>query len=309
MRKITAPVLLIGFNRPDNLQKVFDQVRLAYPSKLYIAVDGPRAERPDEIKLTKKCQDICSQVDWECELHTLFREKNAGCALGVSGAISWAFKNEDRLIILEDDCVPVQSFFTFCDEMLEKYKDDTRVWQIGGRSYHQHSRFFNDADYLFSHYCHIWGWATWKRCWDYFDIKISDCGEYLRLGGSTNVFQSQYLAKKSNKSLKKLYKNIDDVSSHTWDYQWSYIKEKNGALGIIPCSNLILNIGAVGAHTGSVIWKDNMSVSEMPEKIRHPQFIIDNAAYDLYHASNYIYKNTNIFRRIINRVFRLLKTH
>ena len=301
---LKTPVLLIGFNRPDNLQKVFDQVKIAKPQKLYIAIDGARENKQGEHELTILCQNIVKQIDWDCNLHTLFREKNVGCAFGVSGAITWAFENEDRLIILEDDCVPMQSFFTFCDEMLERYKDDTRVWQIGGRSYHQHSKFFNDADYLFSHYCHIWGWATWKRCWNHFDIKIPDCGEYLRLGGSTNVFQSQYLARKSNKALENLYRNIDKVSSHTWDYQWSYIKVKNGALGIIPCSNLVLNIGAVGAHTGGVEWKDYLSVSEMPDVIRHPKFVIDNAAYDLYHAKHHIYKIT--IRRILNKSYRII---
>lgn len=306
MKQITAPVLIIGFNRPENLQKVFDQIKIAKPLKLYIAIDGPRADKLGEDKQTKLCQDISNQVDWNCELHTLFREKNVGCAQGVSGAISWAFKNEDRLIILEDDCVPVQSFFTFCDEMLERYKDDTRVWQIGGRSYHQHSKFFEDADYLFSHYCHIWGWATWKRCWDQFDMYISDCSDFLRIGGCDNIYQSTFQAKKGNKHLLSLLNEIDYVSSHTWDYQWSYVKTKNGALGIIPCSNLILNIGAVGSHTGNTIWVDPLSVSEMPHIIRHPLFVVDNAAYDIHHAKNIIYKKPFIIKRVINKFCRLI---
>jgi len=302
---IKSPVLLIGFNRPDNLQKVFNQVKIAKPRKLYIAIDGARENKPDDQYLTLSCQQITKQVDWDCDLHTLFRDKNLGCALGVSGAISWAFEKEDRLIILEDDCVPVQSFFTFCDEMLERYKDDTRIWQIGGRSYHQHSSFFKDEDYLFSHYCHIWGWATWKRCWNQFDLKISDCDYFLKKGGAENVFQIPSLAKKCNKSLMKLFENIEEVSSHTWDYQWSYIKTKNGALGIIPCSNLISNIGAVGAHASN--WKDYLTVSDMPHEIRHPRFVIDNAAYDLYHAKHHIYKNQKFYMLIINKLRSMIK--
>ena len=118
-----APVLLIAFNRPEMTQKTFDAIRVAKPSELFIAVDGPRANHPSDVEQSKKVQEITKQVDWPCNLHTLFREKNVGCGYGPSGAISWAFESCDRLIILEDDCVASPSFFQFCTEMLERYYD------------------------------------------------------------------------------------------------------------------------------------------------------------------------------------------
>ncbi len=282
------------------MAKVFSQIRKAKPEVLYIAVDGPRASVPGEELKCKECQELASKVDWPCELHTLFREKNVGCALGVSGAISWAFEKEDRLIILEDDCVPVVSFFSFCDEMLEMYKDDTRIWQVCGRSYHANSKFFNDSDYIFSRYAHIWGWATWKRCWSHFDLHMSDFPQFLHEGGALNVYQSSSLGKKANKSYAELYNGIDYLSSHTWDYQWSYTKLKNGALGIVPCKNLIENIGsASGAHSSGPYIQD-IPTEEMPAVIRHPHFILANMAHDVYHYNNHIH--TSLKKLIIEKI-------
>lgn len=300
-----APVLLIGFNRPENMSQVFAQIRKAKPDVLYMAVDGPRETKEGEDIKCEECRSIAKQVDWPCEVHTLFREKNVGCALGVSGAISWAFENEDRLIILEDDCVPVLSFFTFCDEMLEKYKDDTRVWQVCGRSYHANSKFFNESDYIFSRYAHIWGWATWKRCWSHYDLKMTDFPDFLSIGGALNVHQSKFLGKRTNKRFSRLYDNISEISSHTWDYQWGYVKLKNGALGIVPCKNLIHNIGsASGAHSSGPYIEDIAS-EEMPAQIRHPKFVFANSSFDNYHYFHHI--RTSYIQRVIRKLNRIIK--
>ena len=163
---VKAPVLLIGFNRSDTMQQVFNAVRRAQPDKLYYAVDGARPNKDGEKEKVQQVRDIISQVDWPCEVHTLFREENVGCGFGPADAITWAFENEDRLIVLEDDCVPSQSFFRFCHEMLELYKEDKRVNLVSGRSHHGGSRFFAKYDYIFTRYAHTWGWATWKRAWN-----------------------------------------------------------------------------------------------------------------------------------------------
>ena len=302
-----APVLLIGFNRPDNMIKVFNQIRKAKPNVLYVAVDGPRESKENENEKCAECRSLANKVDWPCEVHTLFRNKNVGCALGVSEAISWAFENEDRLIILEDDCVPVLSFFSFCDEMLEKYYDDTRIWQVCGRSYHANSKFFKDSDYIFSRYAHIWGWATWKRCWSHYDLKMSDFNDFMETGGALNIFQTTKMGKRTNKAYKAIYKDIDFISSHTWDYQWSYTKLKNGALGIVPCKNLIENIGsASGAHSAGPYIQD-IPTEEMPLVIRHPHFVFANKDHDIYHYHNHIHIHTSIKKRIIDFIYVILK--
>lgn len=303
-----APVLLIGFNRPDNMIQVFEQIRKAEPEVLYIAVDGPRESKDGEEKMCEECHSFAQKVDWPCKVHTLFREKNLGCALGVSGAITWAFENEDRLIILEDDCVPQLSFFYFCDEMLERYKDDTRVWQVCGRSYHPDSEFFVASDYIFSRYAHIWGWATWKRCWSHYDMLMSDFPDFRSVGGSLNTSPIKWIGKKENQTYEKIYNEIQKVELyHTWDYQWGFIKNINNGLGIVPRLNMICNIGAVGSHTSNGK-PDKLPLGEMPEEIRHPKFVIPNREYEIYHAHHIIFPRVNMLKSVLRKCIRFFFT-
>ena len=298
-----APVLLIAFNRPDTTQRVFEQIRKAQPHKFYYAVDAPRPSKGEaEKELNEQVKEIAKFVDWPCELKTLFRTRNCGCGYGPSEAIDWAFENEDKLIVLEDDCVPTQSFFRFCDEMLERYYSDTRVNIISGRSHHQGSKFFEEKDYMFTHYAHTWGWATWKRAWKQFDMKMSDYPAFVKNGGTYNVFFDKKEAKYWEKQFEKVFYNIEQEVSHSWDMQWVYTRLKEGGLGIVPSHNLISNIGAGnGTHTSTAFV--DISVSEMPEVLRHPGYIIINRDYEQYHF-NALYKRDSLLLRIYNRLMR-----
>ena len=297
-----TPVLLIGFNRPDTLIDVFNQVKCVEPLKLYIAIDGPRfAKGEKEKELVMRSRSIINQIDWQCELHTLFREQNRGCGYGPSEAISWAFENEDRLIVLEDDCVPTQSFFRFCDEMLERYKDDTRVNIISGRSHHQGSKFFDNQDYIFTHYAHTWGWATWKRAWKQFDMKMSDYPSFVKNGGTNNVFYDKKEAEFWEKQFENVYNNIEKEVSHSWDMQWVYARLKEGGLGIVPACNMISNIGAGnGTHTSSG-FKD-IPTEEMQNPIRHPHFVSLIKEYEDLHFSSHVCKSSPFWERFINLI-------
>lgn len=299
-----APVLLIGFNRPDTMQQVFEAVRLAQPSKLYFAVDGAREGKNEDEKV-QQVRDIVKQVDWSCEVHTLFRNVNLGCGFGPAYAITWAFENEDRLIVLEDDCVPSQSFFRFCNEMLERYKDDTRVNIISGRSHWHGSHFFDKYDYLFTHYAHTWGWATWKRAWDQFDIYMKDVPDFLEDGGAENILPTKALGKKANRNLKRKSEAIAEEVTHSWDSQWSYTRLKTG-LGIVPAHNLIHNIGDVGTHSNALVNTD-MLAEEMPENLRHPHFVMVNREYELYHYKNHIHKKPSLLSRVWGKLNRELR--
>ncbi len=303
-----SPVLLIVFNRPDNTRQVFNRIKEAQPPRLYIAADGPRKNRKDDETNCSECRNIVQEIDWPCEVHTLFREKNLGCARGVSEGITWAFENEDRLIILEDDCVPQLTFFSFCDEMLERYKDDTRVWQVCGRSHHSDMDFFNHSDYIFSRFSHIWGWATWKRCWEQYDLYMNDFPQFREMGGLLNTAQAKWIGKRENELFEKVYKEIKSVDVYnTWDYQWGYIKNKNNGLGIVPCQNLILNIGVDGAHTSGRSG-DTLPLGDMPTKLRHPLFVIPIRSYDLYHARNVIFPHQNLFVRAAKKLYQILNS-
>jgi hypothetical protein len=243
-----APVLLITFNRPDYTLQVVEKIRQAKIKKLYIANDGPREGNMDDQKAREEIKNIIDSIDWDCEVHTLFQEKNLGCGIGVSTAITWAFENEDRMIILEDDCVPALPFFEFCSYCLEKYKNDTRVWTIIGRSHHQNSSFFKDQDYIFSHYSHCWGWATWKRVWEGFDINMPNSDKFMEQGGFDNVYFSVKEARFFNKHFSRIFQD-DNLIKHSWAYPFNYYVCSNRGLSIVPAKNCSSNVCGLSCRT------------------------------------------------------------
>jgi hypothetical protein len=159
---LNTAVLFLVFNRLDTTKQVFEAIRQAEPPRLYVAADGARANKEGEADKAQAVRDyIMQNIDWEYEVKTLFQEENLGCKYAVSGAIDWFFENEEMGIILEDDCLPSQSFFWYCEELLKKYKDNTRVWHIGGTNTEIISKDILSSFY-FSQLNNIWGWATWK---------------------------------------------------------------------------------------------------------------------------------------------------
>lgn len=302
---MNAPVLLIIFNRPDTTAQVFEAIRKAKPKKLYISADAPRANNENDKINCEKARKIVKGVDWECDVHYRFSENNLGCGYGVSTAISWAFENEDRLIILEDDCVPSLPFFTYCNHCLEKYLNDERVWVVSGRSHHEGSKYFKDKDYIFSHYGHTWGWATWRRCWEQFDIEMKSWNEFYKHGGFLNVF----LSKKEGKYYNNFYKRLSadkDLASSTWDYQHVLGLHLNGGLSITPAKNLIHNIGSLGTHSNKQQACHMLQASKDFKIEKEPLFILANRDYDLMHFKSHIYISQNIIVRIIKKIIRLI---
>ena len=167
-----SPILFLVFNRPDVTQRVFDAIRQARPPKLYIAADGPRKNKVGEVERCALVQEIVSQVDWPCEVSKLIRQENLGCKIAISSAIDWFFSKEPEGIILEDDCLPHPDFFPYCDELLERYRNNERVGMISGDNF-QNGIKRGDGDYYFSQFCHIWGWASWARAWKKYDANLA----------------------------------------------------------------------------------------------------------------------------------------
>lgn len=226
--RIRTPVLFLVFNRLDTTKKVFGEIKKAKPKKLFVAADGPRTK--DEKKKTDAVrQYILDNVDWDCDLKTLFREKNLGCKYAVSGAIDWFFKNVEQGIILEDDCLPSQSFFRFCEELLEKYKYDERIMQISGTNFIQEKTAELNESYFFSKMPYIWGWATWRRAWKFYDVSFNKIVPY----SASSNFLDYLMHNKKVLDLQKI---------NTWDVQWFSLCKING-LTVIPKKNLIANIG------------------------------------------------------------------
>jgi hypothetical protein len=168
----TAPVALIVFNRPDLTSKVYERVRAARPRRLLMVADGPRPNRPEDPRLCEAVRKIVSSPDWPCELLTNFQEVNLGCRRRISSGLDWVFDQCSEAIILEDDCIPCPSFFSFCSTMLNCYREDTRIMHISGDNWQNGTRRGNGS-YFFSRYSLSWGWASWRRAWRYYDVGLS----------------------------------------------------------------------------------------------------------------------------------------
>lgn len=280
-----APVLLIVFNRPETTQKVFDEIKKAKINKLYIAADAPRPNIFADIELCKIVRKIFDQIDWDCEVHKRFSDVNQGCGPGPYNAISWVLSQEDRVIVLEDDCVPAQPFFNYCNELLERYKDDNRIWLISGNNYNEEA-VTTQHSYFFSKYGHSWGWATWRRAWQEMDLEMKKFLLYLEQEMIYNSFNRKYEAEAFLKAYKEIFTDKTKMN-HIWDFQFGFTIKSNGGLTIVPRKNLVSNIGIDGTHSSSLSKYHNRAVDENYRIESHPDFILCDEKYDQYHFKHH----------------------
>lgn len=279
---MNVPILYVIFNRPDHTRQSFEAIRAAKPARLYIAADGPRDHKPEDKDRVGKVREIVSQVDWDCELKTLFRDENVGAGRGVSEAISWMFETEEMGIILEDDCVPTDSFFRFCKDLLQRYAHDTRVMHIAGTNHHPEFRRDPDYSYYFSYYGHMWGWATWKRAWAHYDIKLTHHREIIEKGLLYDVFGNQLATKYFVKKVRDaLAAKVD-----AWDYQWDFIRMMQSGMTIVPHTNLVKNIGFGEEATHTFSANEARAKNEAHDiqfPLKHPPYVIRDAKADNHH--------------------------
>jgi hypothetical protein len=233
-----TPVLFLIFNRPDTTRLVFEAIREIKPKQLFVAADGPRANRAGEGLLCAGVKEyVIENIDWDCDVKTLFRSENLGCGKAVSSAISWFFEHVEEGIILEDDCLPDPSFFPFCAELLEHHRSNFKVMSISGSNLLGSYTKQNDS-YLWS-WGGVWGWATWKRAWKLYEFSLEDWGrdetklKIEKLILSKSWFDFYYLM------FEQCYRKELD----TWDVQWFYCILKNNGISINPTTNLVANIG------------------------------------------------------------------
>jgi len=297
---LNTAVLFLVFNRLDTTKQVFEAIRQAKPPRLYIAADGARETKEGEAEKVKAVREyVMSHIDWECEAKTLFREQNYGCKMAVSGAIGWFFENEEMGIILEDDCLPSQSFFWFCEELLERYKDDMRVWHIGGNNF-QNGIKRGDGDYYFSKYNHIWGWASWANRWKNYDVELDSIKD-------AKFLEKTFEGKNAIKYWTKLFNDMKEKKIDTWDYQYTFAMWNNDGLAILPNLNMISNIGFVAdaTHTFGESEHANMPKFELTMK-NHPTEIVKNKEADDYTFQTHFAPKPFLIR-VINKIKRLLK--
>ncbi|MDB5018482.1 MAG: hypothetical protein JWQ84_3314 [Mucilaginibacter sp.] len=274
----TSAVLFVIFNRPDTTRRVFDQIKAAEPKRLYVAADAPRKDHLHDIVLCREAREIATAIDWNCELKTLFRDENAGCRDGVSDAINWFFDQEEEGIILEDDCLPANSFFKFCDVLLEKYRHDTRIRHITGCNL-QLGKKWGEYSYYFSNRIHVWGWASWKRAWNDYDKDLIKYNEEEITNKMKNIYDDALVVE----SWVNIFKEVKAGKINSWAYPLDFVNFFNNGLVIIPNENLISNIGFSSNATHTIQEESvyaNIPLSEI-EEITHPVFIVPEKRADL----------------------------
>lgn len=297
--KLTKPVAFIIFNRPDTTERVFAEIAKARPPKLLVVGDGPRASRAGEAEKVAATRAIIEKVDWECEVLTNFSEANLGCKKRVSSGIDWIFEQVEEAIILEDDCLPEPSFFQFCQEMLERYRNDQRIGTISGDNFQFGRRYGNDS-YYFSKYLHVWGWASWRDRWqDSYDVTMRLWPPVRDEGRLVDIVGESREAAYWHKVFERVYQGQID----TWDYQWVFANWLHGRVSILPAVNLISNIGfdQNATHTTGTSELANMATQPMLLPLVHPVGIFKNKRAD--HFSEKKCFSVPLWKRVRGKLF------
>lgn len=234
-----TPILLLIFNRPKTTRRVFEQIKQVKPKYFFIAADGPRYGNPEDISKCAEARAISREIDWDCELKTLFRIENRGCGYGPAEAITWFFEQVEQGIVLEDDCLPSQGFFPFCEELLERFKDDEKIGIISG--FNKMSGWEKKKSYTYSYLGDTWGWAGWRRSWQYFDYDMTSWELDTVKAKVRNTLQNNKLFEIYSKEFN--YCRYENTQNHIWDCQWLFARLSNNMCSIVPAVNLINNIG------------------------------------------------------------------
>lgn len=269
-------ILLLIWKRPEHAKRVIESIKKVAPKRIYISSDGPIINDKNNQRLVSQTRDeVIDQINWECQIFTNFSEENQGCKLAVTKGINWFFENENEGIILEDDCLPNIYFYEFCRVLLEKYRNDNRVWTICGNGY-QDKNSSSGESYFLSKYVDVWGWATWKRCWKYYDKDIRN----WEINRSRNILKNVFAKRKDLNFWKRIF---DDLfykgEPDTWDYQWQYACFINSGMSCMPYVNLVENIGfgREATHTLDIPITAKLKVNKLGKitfPLKHPEVFL-----------------------------------
>lgn len=299
-----TPVVLIIFKRPEQTEKVFEVIRQAKPPKLLVIADGFRADQPGEEEKCTATREIINRVDWDCEVFKNYSNTNLGCDPRIISGLSWAFNLVDEAIILEDDCVPHPTFFNYCEELLDHYRHDQRIMHISGQNV-QFGRRRTDYSYYFSRFTLCWGWATWKRAWQHFDVDLKLWPEVRDGNFLKDILEDPYAVKVWSRTAQLLY----DGYLTGWDYKWMFACWIQNGLCIIPNVNLVSNIGHGTEATHTNDEKSPFSkipIEAMNFPLNHPPFLVRDLQSDKFTQRTSFDYAQNIFKRATSKLRRLL---
>lgn len=293
-----VPVLLVIFNRPEKTRRVMDALRQVQPTQLFVAADGPRSERPDDIEKCRLAREAATDIDWPCEVQTRFLEENVGCGMGVSSGITWFFEQVEHGIILEDDCLPHPHFFPFCAELFNRYAQDQRIMGINGLAPYPTRTY--PYDYHFSRRFRCWGWATWRRAWQHFSYACDAITEEDFL----EMARAYYPHAFNREPWLRNFRRVKSGELKTWAFRYEIAQFAQSGLFIAPEKNLITNIGfdEEGTHTRC----ENPIFSQLETQplgfpLRHPPFVFADGRQER-HLEKLIYCNLTLKSRCMWRI-------
>jgi len=294
-----VPIALIVFNRPELTAQVFECIRAARPRQLFVIADGPR--HPEERDLCERTRAIATSIDWECDVQTNFSEANLGCGKRIASGLTWVFEHCEEAIILEDDCVADPTFFPYCAELLDKYRDDEKIAMISGTNYLQGYSDPNTVpdSYYFSRFSLICGWATWRRAWKNFDFEMKEWPALKSIGWLEKTYGHNPVTKLRRRNFDRVYLGVPDI----WDTQWQFSVLRHNSLVILPTANLICNIGFVesATHTKVPNCQANLETFPMIFPLKHPASFAPDEGRDNYTFKK-IFLPTLKKRSILQRV-------
>lgn len=298
-----TPVVLIIFNRPHHTERVFEVIRQAQPSKLLVIADGPRTNRPEDKKKCASARAIIDCVDWECQVFKNYSDINLACDPRIIDGLNWVFNTVEEAIILEDDCIPHSTFFSYCEELLERYRHDPRVMNISGQNV-LFGRKRTDYSYYFSRFTLCWGWATWRRSWQYFDVNLKLWPEVRDKRFIKDILEDPYAVKVWERTAQMLY----DGRLTGWDFKWMFSCWLQNGLCIVPDRNLVTNIGYGAEATHIHNEKDpyiKMPIEAMNFPLKHPPFILRDLEADKLTQRTLFDYDPNIFKKVKNKLKKL----
>lgn len=272
---MTPPVALIGFNRPEHTRRTLAAIRAVRPERLFLVLDGPRPGRADDEELCAQVRDVLDTIDWPCEVHRRYSEENLGCEGNVETGLDWVFSQVPEAIVFEDDCVADPTFFDYATDLLERYRDDRRVWQIAGNSHGVPHELFGTDSYRFSAWASVWGWATWADRWqrhrEHFprDHRGGPQGE-APVRAITPAPQPGLLVTRGGRWHFQDAATSDDIITHGWDKHWWLTMMTEGGLAATPSLNLVENVGFGAGATHAVHERDMDPAVPMPLPLQHP---------------------------------------
>jgi hypothetical protein len=306
-KRFETPVALFVFNRPETTRRVFDAIAQIRPTKLLLIADGPRQNKPGEDELCRQVKEIVSRVDWPCEVHRNISESNLGCQERVISGLDWVFSLFEEAIILEDDCLPDPSFFPFCQELLEKFRGDSRVSYISGANLIGE---YLETEYSYFSSCigGIWGWATWRSEWQRYDRHMRDWPKIKAEKLLSEIFDEASAVVFWTRIFDAMYERR---GPDTWDYQWLYTSLKNHSLMLVSSVNLIANIGfgPDATHTTNKDARFILPSTQIEFPLRHPPSLIPLRSMDRQRVQDMISvplltRISKKGRRMASRLFR-----